>query len=329
VPAGPTTLVCPGPVVLPESEDDADPEFDPAPVGSVDRVRLVAGAPEPGAGSRGAVLEAWSFAELASPPAFVADGSTATAGAGGGIGIASGEPTAGLLARALPVDGASARVAGASASTVSSGDLRGSAAASCQRPGSELWLVGGGTELGTTTLLVVHNPGATPAEIGIEMWGPAGRVELGGGARYVVSSGGELSLRLSALAAELPRSVVRVTSAGGQISAFLQVSELDGFTPGGTDLVVPGQEPSLRQVLPSLVVPGSEIEGPGAGLLRLLVPVGVRSAVEPTEAEEPEVPEGDAASDAAEGAATEDDAEGAATESDSTEDDAEGDATEG
>src|SRR5690606_17160223 len=117
------------------------------------------------------------------------------------------------------------------------GDLRGTTAASCQHPGSEHWLVGGGTELGTTSLLLVQNPGATPAEIGLDIWGPAGRVELGGAARYVVPSGGELSLRLSAFAPELARAVVRVTSAGGRISAFMQVSALDGFTPGGTDLV--------------------------------------------------------------------------------------------
>ncbi len=277
VPAGPTTLVCPGPVVLPESDDDVDPEFNPAPVGSVDRVRLVAGA---GAGDGavpggGALLEAWPLANLSGSPVLVADATVDTTGAGasgGTVGVASGEPSGGIVARAQPVADAPARVAGAVVSTVAAGDLRGTSAAACQRPGSEFWLVGGGTELGTTTLLVVHNPGATPAEIGLAMWGPAGPVELGGRARYIVPSGGELSLRLSALAVELARTVVHVTSAGGQIAAFLQVSELDGFTPGGTDLVVPGGAPAQRQVLTTLVVPDSELEGPGAGLLRLLAP---------------------------------------------------------
>jgi len=292
VPAGPTTLVCPGPVVLPESDDEVDPEFNPAPVGSVDRLRLVAGVGEPvdaqgggdagaddGSGpTSGALLEAWPLADLAGAPVLVADATGITGGAGGAggtgstVAVASGEPSTGTVGRAQPVGQAPARVAGAVVSTVTAGDLRGTSAASCQRPGSEFWLVGGGTELGTTTLLVVHNPGATPAEIGLAMWGPAGRVELGGGARYIVPSGGELSLRLSALAAELARTVVHVTSAGGQIAAFLQVSELDGFSPGGADLVVPGAAPAQRQVLTTFVVPESELDGPGAGLLRLLAP---------------------------------------------------------
>src|SRR5690606_34814220 len=186
-----------------------------------------------------------------------------------------------LVGRARPVEGAPPRVAGAVVSSVVTGDLRGTTAAACQRPGSEFWLVGGGTELGTTSLLVVHNPGATPSEIGLEVWGPAGPVELGRGARYIVPSGGELTLRLSALAAELSGTVVRVTSAGGQIAAYLQVSELDGFTPGGADLVVPGVEPSRRQVLSSVVVPQSEVDAPGAGLLRLLVPEGVAGPGDP------------------------------------------------
>ena len=297
VPAAPTTLVCPAPVVLPESGDEDDPEFDPAPVDSVDRIRFVAGA---GAGPRdgesagtaspgsadpppGAVLEAWPLDDLAGPPVLTADASGIVADVepGGGaalvgsrVAVASGEPTTGTVARSQPVAELPPRVAGAVVSAVSAGDLRGITAASCQRPASELWLVGGGTELGTTTLLVVHNPGATPAEIGLEMWGPAGPVELGGGARYVVPSGGEISLRLSALAPELASTVVRVTSAGGQIGAYLQVSELDGFTPGGVDLVVPGLAPTTRQVIGSLVVPESQVDAPGAGLLRLLAPVG-------------------------------------------------------
>lgn len=259
VPPGATTLVCPGPIVLPDSRDDVDPEFNPAPVGSVDAARFAVG------GTTGAApLQIWPLDRLAGAPVLSAEPS--------GVRIASVAPSGPLVGRAQPADDVAARVAGAVVSTVAAGDLRGTAAAACQHPGSEHWLVGGGTELGTTSLLIVHNPGATPAEIGLDIWGAAGRVDLGGAARYVVPSGGELSLRLSAFAPELANAVVRVTSAGGQVSAFMQVSVLDGFTPGGADLVVAGAPPAGQQVVSTLVVPASEIEGPGAGVLRLLAP---------------------------------------------------------
>jgi len=256
VPPGPTALVCPGPVVLPESRDDVDPEFNPAPVDSVDAARFAVG------GSGGGPLDVWPLEGLDGAPVLRADP--------GGTRLAQTTPTGPLVARAEPVDDVAPLVAASVASAVAAGDLRGTTAAACQHPGSEHWLVGGGTQLGTTSLLLVHNPGATPAEIGLDVWGPAGKVDLGGAARYVVPSGGELSLRLSAFAPELARTVVRVTSAGGQIAAFLQVSELDGFTPGGTDLVVAGAAPAERQVVATLSVPASQIDGPGAGRLRLL-----------------------------------------------------------
>ena len=265
VPPGPTTLVCPGPVVLPDSRDDVDPEFNPAPVDSVDAVALVVGG-EPGA----APLDVWPLDGLAAAPVLRADPA--------GSRLATGELTGPLVARAEPSEGVAARVAGTVVSTVSTGDLRGTTAAACQHPGSEHWLVGGGTELGTTSLLVVQNPGATPAEVGLDIWGPAGKVELGGAGRYVVPSGGELSLRLSAFAPELARAVVRVSSTGGQVAAFMQVSKLDGFTPGGSDLVVAGHAPAERQVVGTLVVPASEIDGPGAGQLRLLAPGAAAAA---------------------------------------------------
>ncbi|MDQ2624411.1 MAG: DUF5719 family protein, partial [Actinomycetota bacterium] len=275
------------------SGDESDPAGEDEPVGE---------DPPPGSPSTvpGAVLQAWLLGGLTGGPTWVADASGITAdvsgsadgsgSAGGGtvgetLAVASGEHATGLVARAQPVAELAPRVAGAVVSTVAAGDLRGTTAAACQSPGSEFWLAGGGTELGTTTLLVVHNPGATPAEISLEMWGPAGPVELGGGARYIVPSGGELTLRLSALAAELARTVVRVMSAGGQIAAYLQVSELDGFTPGGSELVVPGSAPASRQVIPSVVVPESDVGGAGSGLLRLLVPSGGGAGVSVPEGE--------------------------------------------
>ena len=70
-------------------------------------------------------------------------------------------PSATVL-RADPSAGEAAVAGGASASVTLAGDLRGLAAASCRPPSADAWLVGGSTEIGSSALLVVANPGPDP-----------------------------------------------------------------------------------------------------------------------------------------------------------------------
>lgn len=249
------TLVCPGPLRLPDDSTSGDSAFDRVPVDPVERVTVV--------GARAGTV---SLTPLGGTAQTLDDGSTVL-----------GSPTAPVVVRADPVDGEPARVAGATGSVVTDGDLRGLSAASCARPASDAWLVGGSTELESTADLVVVNPGATAADVTVEAWGPAGPVDLGSGATQLVAPGDQRTLVLPGVAAEQRRLVVHVSAAGGQVSAYLQDSLLDGFTPRGTDLVAAGSAPATEQVVPGIVVPGAEVDDPDAGALRLLA-VGDESA---------------------------------------------------
>lgn len=246
-----TTLVCPGPLQLPDDTLSGDSAFDRVPVAPVERVT--------------------GFDTVTSAPASLtvlgADPVALTGGAGS---VAS--PDAATVLRAEPVDGAPARVAGATSSVVTDGDLRGLSAASCARPSADVWLVGGSTELESTADLVVVNPGATPADVTVEVWGPSGPVDLANGGTFLVAPGAERVLSLPGVAAEQRRIAVRVTAAGGQVSAYLQDSLLDGFTPRGTDLVTAGTGPATTQVVPGISVVATEVDAADAGALRLLVP---------------------------------------------------------
>ncbi len=245
-----TTLVCPGPLRLPD-DGTSGTGFDRVPVAPRESVT------------------AFDTAVSGTAALTALDGTAVALESGTG---ALASPAAPVVLTAEPVDGEPARVAGATSSVVTDGDLRGLAAGSCARPASDVWLVGGSTALESTADLVVVNPGSTVADVTLELWGPSGAVDLAGGGSLLVAPGEQQVVVLPGIAAEQRRLVVHVSAAGAQVSAYLQDALLDGFTPQGVDLVTAGAAPATRQVVAGIVVPGAEVDDPTAGSLRLLVP---------------------------------------------------------
>ncbi|ADG75235.1 conserved hypothetical protein [Cellulomonas flavigena DSM 20109] len=251
----PVALQCAGPVVLPQRAQRGDAAFDPAPVAPVVTLDAVTSAAA-GAGPL-------AVAPLGGGPAVD------ELGAGGGSVYvpAVGEP---LLVRAQPQE-VPPVVAATSMSAVSAGDARGLAAASCRAPGNDEWFVGGSTAVGATATLVLTNPGLTPAQVELELFGPNGPVEAST-TQHVVAPGTSKTVDLGGAAADQAALVVHVTVTGGQVAAHVQDTAVRGFTPAGTDLVVPGTGPATRQVVTAVVAPASEVGAPDAPALRLLAP---------------------------------------------------------
>jgi len=271
VPASARTLVCPGPLALPADDGAGDAAFDPTPVSTVTTQRVAAvpvggstGGASAGAAPSGEPVGAVALTPVAGGPPLL----DLPAGAAAVVGTAGDVPSATVL-RADPSAGEAAVAGGASASVTLAGDLRGLAATTCRPPSADTWLVGGSTEIGSSALLVVANPGRTPAEVSVAVFGPSGPVETPG-ATFLVAPGAERALLLEGVAAEQRRLAVHVTAAGGLVSAHLQDSRLDGFTPAGTDLVTAGAAPSSRQVLSGLVVRDSAVGDEDAAQVRLL-----------------------------------------------------------
>jgi len=254
VPPAVATAVCPGPPVLPEAGGTG--AFDPTPVDPVTTVTALS-APTQGASGPGGLQALADGASLAALDA--------TAPSAQLVG-----PVAPVVLRAEP-DGAPARVAGSTVSLVTAGDLRGLVGASCAAPTTDAWLVGGSTALGSTTQLVLTNPGSTAAEVQLTVWGPNGPVELTTPTQ-LVAPGGQRVVDLGGLAADLRALAVHLTATGGRVTALLQDGAVRGFTPAGVDLVVPGLAPATRLTVPGVVVEDSEVDSPDAPLLRLLAP---------------------------------------------------------
>ena len=270
-----TTLVCPAPVAL------AGAVLDPARTGPGTSADTGFGASPVAPRS---TVQATLFGEMTTTTLETFDGSGSD-GAGGTdtLQVVRGaEPSAqaslhdvaaATILRSVASTTQDAAAYASMASATSAGDLRGLAAAACQDPGITQWLVGGGTELGTTTELVLSNPSRTPATVDVGLWGAGGELTLAGQTTYLVPPGGQVTTLLGGLAAEQNRLVARVSASGAMVTAYLQHTVLDGLTPAGVDYVTAGAEPATAQVLTGVTVEESAVTDADVALLRVLAPL--------------------------------------------------------
>lgn len=175
------------------------------------------------------------------------------------------------------------QVAGSSSQSVSSGDLVGFAAASCDDPGQSTWLVGGSTETGRTSLVTLSNPTDVNATVDLDVYDGSGTVTAPGTTGIVVAPNTQKVVPLSGFVSDQGSTVVHVTSSGGQIVAHMQESIVRTLTPGGYDVVSGGAAPSRTQIIPAVVLRGAQEAQRGddsadaAPVVRLFVP-GSRAA---------------------------------------------------
>jgi hypothetical protein len=188
----------------------------------------------------------------------------------------------------LPVDAPDTAVAAAESTLVDTDELRGLAAAECGRAERTAWLVGGSTQVGRTTWIVLTNPGEVDATVDLTVWGERGLIEAPGTSGIIVAAGSQRALPLAGIAVDEPSPVIAVESSGGSIAAHLQQSIVRGLEPSGVALVGALERPSTRHVIPALPVVGGQLAleratGDDAGdaltTLRMLVPGDTDSEV--------------------------------------------------
>ncbi|GAA4720642.1 DUF5719 family protein [Isoptericola chiayiensis] len=247
-----THLVCPRPVSLPQGADVGDDQFSASQDVASGLAAVVLGAD--GAETRG--LGGGREAEL-------------TGGADADVLTTPVERP--RVLSAMP-QGSALRAAAATGSVTTAGDLRGLAAASCQEPATEHWLVGGDSEVGSSALLVVQNPSARPAAVAVQVYGPNGPVAVGGQGEFTVAAGEQEVVRLDSLAPEQRRLAVHVAASGTRVTATMQIQAIDGLVPAGVDLVEAGAAPGDVVAVDGVVSRGEELEDDHAPVLWLLNP---------------------------------------------------------
>ncbi|MBT2515601.1 DUF5719 family protein [Arthrobacter sp. ISL-30] len=257
VPAGPSTAVCPAPAQLLEGTPvGTDPQFSPvsSTAKSFLNALVLSGKEGTLPGSRVTSLSGEGLAEISKAP----QQSQAPA---------AGEPAlqaAVLSARAVEgVDVVAADAVGNQQPSTSAlmkysatdGDLRGIAAAGCQQPGNDYWILGANTTLGRTSILNLNNPSGTPATVSLDLYGKDGQIQAAGSRGLLVPPGTTRTVALAGLASGEASLAVHLRSTGGPVAATIQQSVLRGLTPGGVDFLSPGAAPGVRQVMTAIHIP--------------------------------------------------------------------------
>lgn len=270
VPAGSSVGVCPGPARLLEGAPvGTDPQFSPESATAKTEVNALVLGSSAGVlpGSRLASLTGSTLVELAKSTAASASPAAAAPKPANAVpvaGVVSQRGVDGVSVMSADAQGDRQPAAGAVVRyTAEDGDLRGSAAAACQQPANDLWLVGANTALGRTAVLNLSNTSSSPATVSLDLFGAKGPLQAPGSRGLLVAPGTTRSVILAGLAPGQEQLSVRVRSAGGPVAAVIQQSVLRGLTPGGVEFIAPATAPALRQV-----VSGVDIQDP-AGLADL------------------------------------------------------------
>lgn len=161
------------------------------------------------------------------------------------------------LVLSVPVDDGALEaplLAGAQSQTAASETIGGLAAAACTEASSNLWLVGGSTDVGRTSLVLLSNPSSVVATVDLTVYGETGQVDAPGSTGILVQPGTQRIVSLAGLAPNLLSPVVHVHATGGRVAAALQQSVIRGIQPGGVDLTGPTTNAATEQVIPGVVV---------------------------------------------------------------------------
>ena len=256
VPAGTLTGVCPEPLrLLAGNVTSVDAEFSPVSESASTAVTtaVVGGAGATLAPAALSVLGSGASVANLEPDSEVPLAGTRLAGV-----LANKAVTSVTAFEAEPSGDQQAVANAVMGYTASDGDLAGLAAANCQTPGNDMWLLGARTTVGATAVLRLNNPSATPASVDLEIFGSNGRIETGGSRGIVVAPGETRSIVLAGLAASQESAAVRVRSSGGPVSAFIEQSILRGLTAGGVEIIEPTAAPGPRQVITGVALQSPE-----------------------------------------------------------------------
>ncbi|MGH8870117.1 MAG: DUF5719 family protein [Actinomycetes bacterium] len=151
-------------------------------------------------------------------------------------------------------------------SLIPDGDMRGLAATACPAPGTDSWFVGGGSEVGQRSTVLLTNTEPAPAQVDVTLFGEDGPLEASGGRGVVVGARQQEVLRIDALAPGADVTAVHVEATTGRVASAVHDTEVDGLTPRGTDWVPSAGAPRRTMLLPGMV------EGAGLRRLHLLAP---------------------------------------------------------
>ncbi|MFJ5955538.1 DUF5719 family protein [Paenarthrobacter sp. NPDC092416] len=259
VPAGRSLGVCPEPArLVTGTVVGTDADFSPVSTTATSTLNAVVLSNPAGTipGSKVTGLAGNAIAEIAKAPTSTptpSPGPPVLAAAVASINSVSSTTVVG----AEPIGSEQASLSANLAYSATDGDLRGLAAAPCQRPGNDAWLMGANTALGRTAVLNLSNASETPATVNLDLFGYKGQIQAPGARGLLIAPGTTRSVNLAGLAPGESQLAVHLRSTGGPVAGTIQQSVLRGLTAGGVDFLTPGAGPSNQQVMTGIDIQDS------------------------------------------------------------------------
>lgn len=136
--------------------------------------------------------------------------------------------------------------------------LKGLAAAACQLPSNDLWIVGGSTTTGREALLILRNPTAVDATVNLEIFSEGGSVDAPGLTGIAVVAGKTTVVPLSGIVPKTKTFTTHVQARGGAVAAWIQQRTVRGLTAGGLDYISPALDASKSFVIPGIFIRGAK-----------------------------------------------------------------------
>lgn len=148
-------------------------------------------------------------------------------------------------------------VAGTQVQVGTGESLGGLATVACAEPSNDMWLVGGATDVGRTTLLVIENPTEVYSTAKLEIFGEKGPVAMLKSDGIQVPPRTQRIISIAGYARDVVAPVVHVSSSGGALLATLQQSVTRTLVPSGVEWINPSAAASTTQVMTGVYIAGN------------------------------------------------------------------------
>jgi hypothetical protein len=149
-------------------------------------------------------------------------------------------------------------ITGSSTQLVSLESMKGLAAAGCQQPANDIWLIGGSTASGREALLILTNPTSVDAIADLTLYSDLGEIEVAGLSGLSVLANSTTVISLASFAPTVATLAVQVQASGAKIAAWIQHRVMNGTESLGVDYVSASGSPQLMSVIPGFLVRGTE-----------------------------------------------------------------------
>lgn len=197
--------------------------------------------------------------------------------------VGSVDVTAGEVSVAVTARGSGAGSVVADQRTlVDTGPNRAELSTPCLSPGTDWWITGLDGRIGYTDLLVLANPGTTPANVTVSAWSTKGPLSPPRLQSLPVAPGTSTTLKVAAYAPDAAAVTFHVHANTGRVVADGLDHRYAGLAADGSDWVPPTRPPARRALVPGF--PGGPgyrllvVSNPGSAdatvSLRLLTPSG-------------------------------------------------------